>query len=85
MYGEMDYNVQPLYLMPLTAFEAWSPVACDSPHPQVWRLCGIYVFICLITQEIHAYSRLCTSALHPANTGVPVCSVLPFYWSGILK
>lgn len=32
MYGEMDYNVQPLYLMPLTAFEAWSPVACDSPH-----------------------------------------------------
>lgn len=41
MYGEMDYNVQPLYLMPLTAFEAWSPVACDSPHPQVWLCCGI--------------------------------------------
>ena len=33
VYGEMDYNVQPLNLMPLTAFKAWSPVACDSPHP----------------------------------------------------
>lgn len=68
MYGEMDYNVQPLYLMPLTAFEAWSPVACDSPHPQVWLCCDIYAFmICLIPQEIHACPGQGSGPVIPRN------------------